>query len=174
MRTERPARSRLVAAAAVLLITGSGGLVAGCSQTDEISEQLTRAQYVLEMKALVKRVQAESRLAANLLSVDSLAEAAPLIDEVVEQFDEIVSRLEEIEPPQEIAALHNALTGALSSAAELLTDAKQAVESDDIASLILLAPQLADFRDRFREIVGDYEAEGYDLSAAVEPVPQAP
>lgn len=164
-----PRRIRTAPAAALALIAAlSAGTVAfsGCSETDELSDKLTKAQYVLELKALVKRVQAESQLAAKLLEVDSLAEAAPLIDEVVEQFDEIVARLEQIEPPREIAALHNALTGALSSASDLLTDAKQAVEENDLASLILLAPQLADFRDRFRGIVGDYEAKGYDLGQA--------
>lgn len=157
-------------ATAVLAASVAGGALAGCSETDDLSDRLTKAQYVLEMKALVARVQRESRLAAELLSVDSLAEAAPVIGEVVEQFDEIVARLEEIEPPEEIATVHNALASALSSASDLLTDAKGAVESNDIASLLLLAPQLADFRERFRGIVSDYEAQGYELGSE----PQAP
>ncbi|MBM3666022.1 MAG: hypothetical protein FJW90_00815 [Actinobacteria bacterium] len=165
----RSARLAVVALAVAVSVTA--GAASGCSETDDLSDRLTKAQYVLEMKALVARVQRESRLAAELLSVDSLAEAAPVIGEVVEQFDEIVARLEEIEPPEEVATVHNALASAMSSASDLLTDAKGAVESDDIASLLLLlAPQLADFREQFRGIVSGYEAQGYELGAE----PQAP
>lgn len=171
MSSKRLGRSfgALALAVAIVAAVSAGS---GCSQTDDVSDKLNKAQYLLEMKALVKRVQAESQLAARLLSIDSLADAAPLIDEVVEQFDEIVTRLEEIEPPEEVAALHNALTEALSSASELLTDAKDAVEGNDIASLLLLAPQLSDFRDRFRAIVDDYSAQGYPVAEpAGEPAP---
>ena len=162
-------------ATAVLAVSMAGAALTGCSETDDLSGKLTKAQYVLEMKALVAQVQRESRLAAKLLSLDSLAEAAPVIGEVVERFDEIAVRMEEIEPPEEVAAVHVALASALSSAGDLLTDVKGAVESNDIASLLLLAPQLADFRDQFRGIVEDYEAEGYSLAEpAGEPATSSP
>jgi hypothetical protein len=157
-------RGRVVAVGAVVLaMSGSAGLATGCSETDEALNQAGKAQYILELRALVKKVQAESQVAAKLLSVDSLAEAVPLIEDVVESFDEIVARLEEIEPPDEVAAVHNRLTAALSSASSLLTDAQRAIESNDLASLLVLAPQLSDFRERFRSIIADYDSEGYQL-----------
>jgi hypothetical protein len=150
-------------AAVVLAASVSAGTVSGCSETDEALDQLGKAQYIVELRALVKKVQAESQVAAKLLSVDSLAEAAPLISDVVETFDEIVVRLEEIDPPDEIAAVHDRLTAALRSASDLLTDARQAVETNDLASLLLLAPQLSDFRERFHGIINDYDSAGYQL-----------
>jgi hypothetical protein len=150
-------------AAVVLAASVSAGTMAGCSETDEALNQLGKAQYIVELRALVKQVQAESQVAAKLLSVDSLGEAVPLIKDVVETFDEIVVRLEEIDPPDEIAAVHNRLTEAMRSASNLLTDAQQAIETNDLASLLLLAPQLSDFRERFRGIIADYDSEGYQL-----------
>jgi hypothetical protein len=150
-------------AAAVLAVSVTAGAISGCSETDEALDQLGKAQYIVELRALVKRVQAESQVAAKLLSVDSLGEAVPLIEDVVETFDEIVVRLEEIDPPDEIAAVHDRLTAALRSASNLLTDAQQAIETNDLASLLLLAPQLSDFRERFRGIIDDYDSEGYQL-----------
>jgi hypothetical protein len=156
----------IAVAAAALALTGSVGATSGCSETDEALNQLGKAQYIVELRALVKRVQAESQLAQKLLSVDSIGEAVPLIEDVVETFDEIVARLEEIEPPDEIAAVHNRLTQALRSASNLLTDAQQAIEARDLASLLILAPQLSDFRERFRGIIDDYDSEGYQLITA--------
>lgn len=164
-RPDSETRRRLTAAVAVVALAASlgGGTLSGCSETGDLSDKLNKAQYVLELKALVKRVTEQTMLAAELISVDSLAEAAPLIEEAVAEFDEIVARLEEIEPPEEVAAIHDRLTAALGSASELLTDAQGALESNDIASLILLAPQLSDFRERFRGLVEDYSARGYEL-----------
>jgi hypothetical protein len=159
-------------AAVVLAASVTAGTMSGCSETDDALDQVGKAQYILELRALVKRVQAESQVAAKLLNVDSLAEAAPLIEEVVETFDEIVVRLEEIDPPDEVAAVHNRLTAALSSASDLLTDAQQAVESSDLASLLLLAPQLSDFRERFSAIIDEYDSEGYQL-ITLKPEPQS-
>jgi hypothetical protein len=158
-------------AAAVLAASATAGAVSGCSTTDDLSDRLTKGRYALEMKALADRVRKQTRLAIELVKVGSLAEAAPLIDKAVGEFDEIVARLEENEPPDEIAAVHDRLTAALGGASSLLTDARDAVKGSDIASLILLAPQLSDFRDRFRGIVQDYEAQGYDLE---QPAPAAP
>lgn len=166
MKPNRSLRRFVAALAATSLLCGSVGLASGCSETDDALDQLGKAQYIVELRALVKRVQAESQLAQKLLSVDSIAEAVPLIEDVVETFDEIVARLEEIEPPDEIAAVHNRLTQALRSASNLLTDAQQAIEARDLASLLILAPQLSDFRERFRGIVDDYDSEGYQLITA--------
>ena len=156
---------RLSTGVAAIVLAGSltAGTMSGCSESDEALNQLGKAQYILELRALVKQVQAESQVAAKLLSVDSLGEAVPLIEEVVETFDEIVVRLEEIDPPDEIAAVHDRLTVALRGASDLLTDAQQAIETQDLASLLILAPQLSDFRERFRGIIDDYDAEGYQL-----------
>lgn len=162
MRRRRGNRFLAVGLAAVALAVPAGAF-SGCSETDEALNQAGKAQYILEMRALVKRVQAESQLAAKLLSVDSLAEAAPLIEDVVETFDEIVARLEEIDPPDEIASVHNRLTAALSSASDLMTDAQQAIKQNDLVSLLLLAPQLSDFRERFRSVIADYDSAGYQL-----------
>ena len=159
-------------AAAVLAASVAGGTVSGCSETDEALNQLGKAQYIVELRALVKKVQTESQVAAKLLSVDSLGEAVPLIEDVVETFDEIVVRLEEIDPPDEIAAVHDRLTSALRDASNLLTDGQQAIETNDLASLLLLAPQLSDFRERFRGIIADYDSEGYQLITA-KPEPAA-
>lgn len=153
-------------AVAVLGASVLAGGLSGCSQADEALNQVGKAQYILELRALVKRVQQETQLAAKLLSVDSLSEAAPLIGEAVDQFDQIVARLEEIDPPDEIAAVHNRLTAAMRSASDLLTDAQRAVKDQNLASLLLLAPQLSDFRERFRGIVDDYDSAGYQLITA--------
>lgn len=150
-------------AAVVLAASVAAGMMSGCSESDEAIDQLGKAQYILELRALVKKVQSESQVAAKLLSVDSLGQAVPLIEDVVETFDEIVVRLEEIDPPDEIAAVHNRLTAAMRSASNLLTDAQQAIETNDLASLLLLAPQLSDFRERFRGIIADYDSKGYQL-----------
>jgi hypothetical protein len=159
--------------AALALVGGTAGFASGCSESDEVLNQAGKAQYILELRALVKLVQRESQVAAKLLSVDSLAEAAPVIGEAVETFDELVARLEEIEPPDEVAAVHDRLTAALASASDLLTDAKRAVEGNDLAALLLLAPQLSDFRERFRTIVDDYDSQGYQLIGA-RPEPAQP
>ena len=156
------------AAVAVLGASVTAGTLSGCSQADEALNQLGKAQYIVQMRALVKRVQRETRLAANLLRVDSISEAVPVIGRAIESFDEIVARLEEIEPPDEVAAIHDRLTAALSSASDLLTDAKRAIEQRNLASLLVLAPQLSDFRERFRGIVEDYDAAGYQ-AIALEP-----
>jgi hypothetical protein len=151
---------------AALALAGSAvaGTMSGCSETDELSDKLTKAQYLLEMRALADEVREQTRLAIELVNVGSLKEAAPVIEKAVAEFDQIVARLEEIEPPAAIASLHNQLTAALGSASNLLTDAEQAVRNNNIASLIVLAPQLSEFRDRFRGIVADYDAQGYELS----------
>jgi hypothetical protein len=153
-------------AAVVLAASVAGGTVSGCSESDEALDQLGKAQYIVELRALVKQVQAESQVAAKLLSADSLGEAVPLIEDAVETFDEIVVRLEEIDPPDEIAAVHDRLTAAMRSASDLLTEGQEAIEGNDLASLLLLAPQLSDFRERFRGIIDDYDSEGYQLITA--------
>lgn len=156
------------AAVAVLGVSVTAGTLSGCSQADEALNQVGKAQYIVQMRALVKRVQRETRLAASLLSADSISEAVPVIGQAIESFDEIVAKLEEIEPPDEVAAIHDRLTAALSSASNLLTDAKRAVEQRNLASLLILAPQLSDFRERFRGIVEDYDEAGYQ-AIALEP-----
>lgn len=155
---------KLFAAGAVALaLVAPAGAFSGCSETDEALDQAGKAQYILELRALVKKVQAESQVAAKLLNVDSLAAAVPLIEDAVKSFDEIVARLEEIDPPDEIASVHNRLTAALVSASNLMNDAQRAVKQNDLVSLLLLAPQLSDFRDRFRNVIADYDSAGYQL-----------
>ena len=154
------------AAVAVMGASVAAGGLSGCAESDEALNQLGKAQYILQMRALVKRVQEESQVAAKLLNVDSLAEAVPLIEDVVETFDELVADLKEIDPPDEIAAVHRRLTAALASASELMTEAQQAIKRQDLVSLLLLAPQLSDFRERFRSIVDDYDSAGYQLITA--------
>ena len=163
MRRGRGA-SVFAALALAVALSATAGASSGCSQTDQLSDQLTKAQYVIEMRALANRVREQTKLAIELVNVGSLQEAAPVIEEAITEFDQIVASLEQIEPPAAIAGLHKQLTAALAGASDLLNDAEQAVTKGDIASLIVLAPQLSEFRDRFRGIVQEYDARGYELS----------
>lgn len=152
-------------------VAAAAGTTSGCSQADQVSNGLTKARYLIEMRALANKVREQTRLAIELVNVGSLKQAVPVIDRAVTAFDEVVARLEEIEPPQEIAALHNRLTAALAGASNLLSDAQAAVKKGDLVSLIVLAPQLNQFRDRFRGIAADYAAAGYELES---PAPASP
>jgi hypothetical protein len=155
----------------VLALSVTAGGLSACSTSDEALNQVGKAQYILELRALVKRVQRETQLASKLLTVDSVGAAAPVIGEAVDAFDEIVDELERIDPPDEIASVHNRLTAAMRSASDLLNDAQSAVKDRDLASLLVLAPQLSDFRDRFKSVIADYDSAGYQLITA-EPEPQ--
>jgi hypothetical protein len=168
-------KASVVAVAAVALAASmAGGVLSGCSQTDELAGQLTKAQYVIQMRVLADRVREQTKLAIELVNVGSLKEAGPVIEKAISEFHEIVADLKRIEPPPQIAALHRRLTTTLESASNLLTDAQHAVQNSDVASLIVLAPQLSAFRDQFREIVGDYQAKGYSLESLQTQPAQAP
>jgi hypothetical protein len=160
-----PARKRGIAAALCATIAAASLASApGCAETDELSERLSKAQYLIELRAVVAEVRESLRVGERFLEVSSVEQLTRLVDRAVARYDQIVDRMESIEPPEEVADLHGRLTDAMVAAQGVLQDASASLQAGDLAALLALAGEVDGLAQDVGGLTVDYAERGYDLS----------
>jgi hypothetical protein len=152
-----------VAAALCTVAVVSVASTPGCSETDELSDRLSKAQYLFELRGVVAEVRQSLRLADRFRNVSSLDQLTRLVDRTVAEYGRIVDRMESIEPPEDVADLHDRFTATLVSAEGTLEEANQSLQAGDLAALIGLAGEVEGLARDFGDITVDYSERGYDL-----------
>ena len=165
------ARPALAAAALCAMPTASVGAVSGCAETDELSDRLTKAQYLLELQRAFRQVRANADLPGRLIDARSPQELAAVIDEAAGELDELTARLEEVRPPDEVADLHNRLTALLRSFSDLFTESAQALEQGDYGALVGVPAEASDLSTEFADLSADYAKRGYEVDASAKGQP---
>jgi hypothetical protein len=115
-------------AAAVATATGCGG-----------SEELTRAEFVAQANRACESAAEERPTTATSL-IAAVAAGA-------EQRELVVSRLEQLKPPAEVAARYDELVSLLSRQSTMLADYAELLRADDNASRRLAARMTAEAED---------------------------
>ena len=159
-------RARPSVAAVSLCVVGAVSLAGapGCAETDELSDRLSKAQYLLELRAVVAEVRQSLRLADRFGDVSSLDQLTRLVDRTVAEYGRIVDRMEAIDPPEDVADLHERLTETLISVEGTLEEANLSLQSGDIAALIGLAEEVQGLGHDFSRLSADYAERGYDVN----------
>ncbi|MGZ5313475.1 MAG: hypothetical protein ACXWEA_04645 [Solirubrobacterales bacterium] len=156
-------RGLATAACAGLLTASSLGLASGCSTSDQVSEQLNKAQYVAQINALLRQLKDEAKLGKQLINSGSLAEAGPILKQAAAKFDQIVNRLRAIDPPAAIRSVHDQLTNALVHFRDVVATTRQALENGDLGALLTGGQELLAFPQQLNAVVADYNAQGYAI-----------
>jgi hypothetical protein len=152
------AAAALCAVAAVSLASAPG-----CSETEELSDRLSKAQYLLQLRQVVREVRVTLRVGERLLDVSSVDQLTRLVNRTVAQYKAIVARMESIEPPEEVADLHYSLTVTLAELEGVLEDANDSLQAGDLAALLGLATEVQRLAEDFGDLTLDYAERGYEL-----------
>jgi hypothetical protein len=158
------ATASLCAAAAISLV-----LPSGCAETDELSDRLSKARYLVELRAVVAEVRRSLRLAERFRDVSSLDQLTTLVDRTVAEYGRIVDRMEEIDPPEDVADLHNRFTDTLIAAQGTLERANESLQAGDLAALLGLADEVQGLAQDFSGLSVDYAERGYDIDPKAAP-----
>jgi hypothetical protein len=146
-------------------------LASGCAASDS----LTKAQYIAELRAVIAEVEEVSKLPSRLLQAQSVAQARLLLGDALQGYDEIVSRLEDVTPPDEVADLHDRLVGALSGFRDEFAQAEEAIDSGDLSALLGIPEAASQFSAEFADLSQEFSERGYDTGQpTIEPVAQPP
>jgi len=157
------ARLGFVTAALCTIATVSMASAPGCAETDELSDRLSKAQYLIQLRGVVAEVRQSLRLVERFQNVSSVDELTALLDRTVAEYGRIVDRMESIEPPEDVADLHDRLTETLVGAEGTLEEANQSLQAGDVAALIGLGEEVQGLAQDFAELGSDYRERGYDL-----------
>ena len=160
-----PAGGRPLLATAAVCATAAASLVApsGCAQTDELSDRLSKAQYLIELRAVVAEVRASIRRLTRFEEFPSLVELDRLLNQAIAEYRRIVDRMEAIEPPEDVEDLHERFTAVLVTAEGALLQARRAVNSGDVRALVGLGEEVTGLTRDVAQLRADYAERGYDL-----------
>jgi hypothetical protein len=155
---------RGVRLAAAAILCGLSITVASACSTAELADQLGKAQYVAQMRALVSQVKADG----NSLRADLVDKGKPL-DQVIGNASadlvKVRTRLKEIRPPDQIAALHARLTKVVGQLSGVFSQAQQALLTGDISGLLSLAPQAQGLSAQVGQISQEFVQAGYRIDS---------
>lgn len=151
------------AALTVFLAASSVGLVSGCSTSDQIADQLNKAQYVAQINALVKEMKDELRLGTALIQSGSLAEAKPRLEKAVTKFNRIVARLQAMNPPAAIKAVHERFTNALVHFRDVVASTKTALQQGNLGALLNGGQELLAFPQQLNSSIQEFQGQGYEV-----------
>ena len=99
-----PAGRRGLLATAAICAAAAASLTApsGCAETDELSDRLSKARYLIELRAVVADVRRSVRHLSRFEELPSIPELERRLDQATAEFGRIVDRLESIEPPEAV------------------------------------------------------------------------
>jgi hypothetical protein len=150
-------------ATAGLLCALSVTVASACS-TAQLADQLTKAQYVAEMRSLLVQVKADAKTLRG-----DLVDQGQTVDKVLgKASDDLVAvriRLKEIKPPAEIASLHNQLTSIVGQLSGVFGRAQQALLAGDLNGLLALVPQAQGLTAQVGQISQDFGRAGYRIES---------
>jgi hypothetical protein len=151
--------ARLAVAA---MLCGLSVTVASACSTAQLADQLGKAQYVAEMRALVAQVKADGEsLRADL--VDKGKSLDQVVGRASADLVKVRVRLKEIRPPDQIAALHERLTKVVGQLSGVFNQAQQALLTGDFNGLLALAPQAQGLSAQVGQIAQEFVGAGYRI-----------
>lgn len=151
--------ARLVAAAVLCGLTVT---VASACSTAQLADQLGKARYVAQMRALVAQVKADAEsLRADV--VDKGKSLDRVVGKASADLVEVRTRLKEIRPPDQIAALHEQLTKVVGQLSGVFSQAQQALLNGDFGGLLALAPQAQGLSAQVGQISQEFVQAGYRI-----------
>jgi hypothetical protein len=164
--SREPTVGRGVRLALAAMLCALSVITASACSTAEIADQLGKAQYVAEMRSLVAQVKAD----AESLRSD-VVDKGKTLDQVVGKASadlvKVRTRLKEIKPPAQIAALHNRLTDVVGQLSGVFSSAQQAVLNGDLNELLALVPQAQGLTSQVGQISQEFVQQGYRIDSGV-------
>lgn len=156
-------RARAALGFACLLAGAS--LLSACSASDTL-DNLSKAQYLAQLRAVVAQVRKEAKVPKQLLQAEDARERKRVLNRAVTHFDATVKSLDAITPPTEVAGLHDRLVALMQGFDNLFIRVNQSVQSGDYGALVDLPAEASTLGNQFVDLRRDFAAQGYETGAA--------
>jgi len=160
-RRSLPLRQRFAAAASLALIATA---ITACG--GELSEE----EYTSQVRDAINPVVDVSQdLATEATQAQSVEDLAPPLGEAESVYSETASTLEDIEPPEDVADLHERLVTAHEEIAETVGEAADAAEDGDDAGVQPFQEAGSSYQMELQALGTEYMDQGYDFGTAATP-----
>ena len=157
---------RHLAAGPLALLTAAALLVAGCGGGDELSKEEYQTQVRDAIEPVVETSQNLASDATEAQSVDDLAD--PLA-EAETTYADTASTLDDIEPPEDVADLHERLITAHEEIATAAGEAGTAAEEGDEEGVRPFQEAGTAYQTELQELQGQFQEQDYDFGGAASP-----
>lgn len=156
--------------AALLAVTASLGLVAaGCGGGGGGGERLSKEEYQSRMQELGKDLSGAAEGLGSLSPTD-IQGATKAIEDLADLMEEASDRLDEINPPENIAGAHEKLIEGARQAADEFRDLAEEIRSATLEDAAALAEKLGNLNvtelegfKKLQEGVEEIRSKGYEL-----------